>query len=61
MQPRVVRANADTAPAPESERVISVSIVDDESELRQSITTFINGSPGFRCVSTYGSAEAALK
>jgi DNA-binding NarL/FixJ family response regulator len=41
--------------------MISVSIVDDELGLRQSIATFINGSPGFRCVSTYGSAEAALK
>jgi DNA-binding NarL/FixJ family response regulator len=41
--------------------MISVSIVDDEKELRQSITTFINGAAGFRCISTYGSAEAALK
>src|SRR5712664_1058499 len=41
--------------------MISVSIVDDEKELRQSIATFVNGSPGFRCVSAYGSAEAALK
>ena len=41
--------------------MISVSIVDDKKELRQSITTFVNGSPGFRCVSAYSSAEAALK
>jgi DNA-binding NarL/FixJ family response regulator len=41
--------------------MITVSIVDDEKELRQSITTFVNGSPGFRCVSAYSSAEAALK
>lgn len=41
--------------------MISISIVDDEKELRESITTFVNGSPGFRCVSAYGSAEAALK
>ena len=41
--------------------MISVSIVDDEKELRQSITTFVNGSPGFHCLSTYSSAEAALK
>jgi DNA-binding NarL/FixJ family response regulator len=41
--------------------MISVSIVDDEKDLRQSITTFVNGSPGFKCVSAYGSAEAALK
>ena len=41
--------------------MISVSIVDDEKDLRQSITTFVNGSPGFKCVSAYGSAESALK
>jgi DNA-binding NarL/FixJ family response regulator len=41
--------------------MITVSIVDDEKELRQSITTFVNGSPGFRCVSAYSSAEEALK
>jgi DNA-binding NarL/FixJ family response regulator len=41
--------------------MISVSIVDDEKELRHSITTFVNGSPGFRCLSAYSSAEAALK
>ena len=41
--------------------MISVSIVDDEKGLRQSITTFVNGSPGFRCVSAYNSAETALK
>jgi DNA-binding NarL/FixJ family response regulator len=41
--------------------MITVSIVDDEKELCQSIVTFVNGAPGFRCVSTYNSAEAALK
>jgi len=41
--------------------MISVSIVDDETDLRQSIATFINGSQGFRCLCTYGSAEAALQ
>src|SRR5882672_3344614 len=41
--------------------MITVSIVDDEKELRHSITTFVNGSPGFHCVSSYNSAEAALK
>lgn len=41
--------------------MISVSIVDDEAALRDSIATFINGSPGFRCASSYGSAEAALQ
>lgn len=41
--------------------MISVSIIDDEKELRESIATFINGSPGFRCVSAYGSADIALQ
>jgi len=41
--------------------MISVSIVDDEKKLCQSIATFLNDSPGFRCVSMYGSAEAALR
>jgi DNA-binding NarL/FixJ family response regulator len=41
--------------------MISVSIIDDEKELRESIATFINGSPGFRCVSAYGSADTALQ
>ena len=41
--------------------MITVSIVDDETELRQSITTFVNGSPGFKCISAYGSAKDALQ
>jgi len=41
--------------------MISISIVDDEKELCQSIATFVNGAPGFRCVSTYHSGEAALE
>src|SRR6266446_2946855 len=41
--------------------MISVSIVDDEKGLRESIATFVNGSPGFRCVSAYSTAKAALQ
>jgi DNA-binding NarL/FixJ family response regulator len=41
--------------------MISISIVDDEAELRQSISTFLNNSPGFRCVSSYGNGEDALR
>ena len=41
--------------------MITVSIVDDDKQLRQSMATFVNGTPGFKCVSTYGSAEAALQ
>ena len=41
--------------------MISVSIVDDDKGLRDSIASFVNGSAGFRCISAYSSAEAALK
>jgi DNA-binding NarL/FixJ family response regulator len=41
--------------------MITVSIVDDSTDLRQSIANFINRSAGFQCVSMYGSGEAALK
>jgi DNA-binding NarL/FixJ family response regulator len=41
--------------------MISVSVVDDEKKLCESIAAFLNGSPGFRCVSIYGSAAAALE
>jgi DNA-binding NarL/FixJ family response regulator len=41
--------------------MIKVSIVDDEKNLCESIATFVSGSAGFRCVSTYNSAEAALE
>ena len=61
MQVRGVRANADAASGPEPATIIAVSVVDDETSLRQSIATFIAGSLGFRCVGTYGSGEAALQ
>lgn len=41
--------------------MISVSIVDDDQALRESIATFVNGSPGFRCLSTYRDAKSALE
>lgn len=41
--------------------MITVSIVDDEKGLRESIASFVNGSPGFQCISAYGTGEAALK
>lgn len=41
--------------------MISVSIVDDDKDLAQSIANFMKRSAGFRCVSAYGSGEAALK
>ena len=40
--------------------MITVSIVDDDQKLCESMTRYIDGSPGFRCMSSYGSAAAAL-
>jgi DNA-binding NarL/FixJ family response regulator len=41
--------------------MITISIVDDDRKLRESITKFIEGSQGLRCVSSYGNAAAALQ
>jgi DNA-binding NarL/FixJ family response regulator len=41
--------------------MITLSIVDDDKLLRESIATFINGSPEVRCVSAYGSGAVALE
>jgi Response regulator containing a CheY-like receiver domain and an HTH DNA-binding domain len=40
---------------------ISVSIVEDDAEVRQSLARLINSSPGFKCVSQHPSAEEALE
>jgi DNA-binding NarL/FixJ family response regulator len=40
---------------------IAVSVVDDESGLRESIVGFLKTTKGFRCVSQYERAEEALK
>ncbi len=39
---------------------ITVCIVEDDAELRQSIGGFIQGAAGFECVGAYGSGEEAL-
>jgi DNA-binding NarL/FixJ family response regulator len=39
---------------------ISVSIVEDDSAVRNSLAKLINGSPGYRCVSHHANAESAL-
>jgi DNA-binding NarL/FixJ family response regulator len=39
---------------------ISVSIVEDDPEVRASLAKLIGGSPGYRCVSQHASAENAL-
>jgi len=40
---------------------ISVSIVEDDSSVRDSLAKLINSSPGYRCVSQHASAENALR
>jgi len=39
---------------------ITVCIVDDAAEVRESIEEFINQSPDFECLGTFGSGEEAL-
>lgn len=39
---------------------ITVSIVEDDAQVRGSLAELIDGSPGYRCVSRHGSAEDAL-
>ncbi len=40
---------------------ITVSIVEDNEQLRTTLAKVINRAEGFRCVSHYGTAEAALE
>ena len=40
---------------------ISVSIVEDDAQVRASLAKLIDSSPGFRCVSRHGNAEVALQ
>jgi len=41
--------------------MIRVVIVDDDTEVRDGIAFLINGTEGYRCVGSYGSAEEALE
>jgi DNA-binding NarL/FixJ family response regulator len=40
---------------------ITVCIVEDDLELRESVFNYLQDAPGFRCLGAYGSAEEALK
>ncbi len=40
---------------------IRVAIVDDDRAIREGLTLLIDGTPGFRCVGSYGSAEEGLR
>ena len=41
--------------------MITVSIVEDDTEIRESLALLINGTPNFSCISTFGSCEKAIK
>jgi len=41
-------------------KVIKVSIVDDEADLRESIAGYVGAAKGFRCLGLYGNARDAL-
>ncbi len=41
--------------------MIDISIIEDDEEIRQSLSILINGTPGFRCLSSFSNCEKALK
>jgi DNA-binding NarL/FixJ family response regulator len=43
-----------------NKKPITVSIVDDDTELREKIVVFVGTTPGFRCISQYESADEAI-
>src|SRR5580704_7833609 len=45
----------------ETAETISVAVIEDQPEIREGLRVLINGSPGFECVGTFGSMEAALQ
>lgn len=51
------RASASAAPV---DAMIRVSIVEDDAKLRATLERYLTAQPGFRCVSAYPNAEAAL-
>jgi DNA-binding NarL/FixJ family response regulator len=40
---------------------ITVSIVEDDKETRESLAALVGGAPGLRCVSTYANGEDAVR
>jgi DNA-binding NarL/FixJ family response regulator len=40
---------------------ITVSIVEDDNDIRESLCVLISGSEGFNCISSYKNAESALR
>ncbi len=44
-----------------SDKQISVTLIEDERDVREGLTVLINGSPGFRCTSAFRTMEEALR
>ena len=40
---------------------LSIAVIEDDRGTREGLAALIGGSPGFRCIGTYASVEAALK
>jgi len=45
----------------QDQTVIKVAIIEDQRDVREGLAVLINGSAGFRCVSTFRTMEAALR
>ena len=43
-----------------SRPMISVSLVEDDAKLRETLVRYLAGQPGFRCLHSYSNAETAL-
>ena len=40
---------------------VTVCLIEDDHEVRESCQALLNGAPGLRCLGTYGTAEEALR
>ncbi|MCI0618383.1 response regulator transcription factor [bacterium] len=40
---------------------ISVSLIEDDADIRRGLTLLLNNTPGFACTAAYGDCETALK
>ena len=45
----------------QSDNQISVTLIEDERDVREGLTVLINGSPGFRCTAAFRTMEDALR
>jgi DNA-binding NarL/FixJ family response regulator len=54
------RSEEVTAGGPPDRRPIQVTIIEDQREVREGLRTLIDGTAGFRCVSSFRTMEEAL-